>query len=331
MRRPPAALFLLLGVGCVNFDAAHAEQAAAATAPADSRVQSPVPLFGASQFDLASKISGRTYRIFVYKPLIPAPPSGYPVVFVTDGNGMFPLAAAQTALMGLAGKGAIVVGIGYPTDDFMKPMMLRYRDLTPVTEDKTLFPTQPPLAEADQGGGSELFYRFITEELRPAMSASYSIDAHQETLYGHSLGGLFVLGVMFKHPESFNTYVASSPSIWWDNKSVLQDESGFLTKAKSAKHPIRVLICVGAKEQDPYSYVPPGSNLPLSEVNKKIAEAQMVGNARDLARRLKVGAASGLVVRFQEFSAEDHLSVVPASISRALAFALEPDRNQRKP
>jgi len=29
-------------------------------------------------------------------------------------------------------------------------------------------------------------------------------------------------------------------------------------------------------------------------------------------------------VRFQDFSAEDHLSVVPASISRALGFALEP-------
>ncbi len=305
--------------------AAASEPPAPAAPPANARAQSPVTLFGAGQFDLASKISARTYRIFVYKPLTPAPPSGYPVVFVTDGNGMFPLAAAQTALLALAGKGAIIVGIGYPGDDFMKPMMLRYRDLTPVTEDKTLFPTQPPLAAADQGGGSELFYRFITEELRPAISASYSVDAHQLTLYGHSLGGLFVLGVMFKHPESFNSYVASSPSIWWDNKSVLKDESGFLAKIKSAKHPIRVLICVGAKEQDPYSQVPPGAgNMSLSEVNKKIAEARMVDNARDLAQRLEAGSKSGLSVRFQDFSAEDHLSVVPASISRALGFALEP-------
>jgi uncharacterized protein len=227
--------------------------------------------------------------------------------------------------MGLMGKGAIVVGIGYPTDDYMKPMMLRYRDLTPVTEDKSLFATRPPLAEADQGGESELFYRFITEELRPAVSASYPTDAHQQTLYGHSLGGLFVLGVMFKHPESFDRYVASSPSIWWDNRSVLKDESGFLAKtAKSEKHPIRVLICVGAKEQDLYSEVPPGSP-PLSEVNKRIAEARMVDNARGLANRLaRSGAKSGMVVRFQDFSAEDHLSVIPASISRTVGFVLEP-------
>ena len=81
---------------------------------------------------------------------------------------------------------------------------------------------------------------------------------------------------------------------------------------------------MGAKEQDPYSQAPPG-NMPLSEVNKKIAEARMVDNARDLAHRLaQAGAKSGFVVRFQDFSAEDHLSVVPASISRALGFALEP-------
>lgn len=302
-----------------------ATSTATAKASGDARAKTPVELFGASRFDLASKISARTYRIFVYKPLTPPPPSGYPVIFVTDGNGMFPLAAGQMALMGLAGKGAMVVGIGYPTDDYMKPMMLRYRDLTPVTEDKSLFPTQPPLDAADQGGASELFYRFITEELRPAVSASYPIDAHRQTLYGHSLGGLFVLGVMFNHPESFHNYVASSPSIWWDSKSVLKDESGFLAKAKGAKHSIRVLICVGAKEQDPYPYVPPGTNLTLSEVNKKIAEAQMVDNARGLAQRLKqAGPKSGFVVRFADFSAEDHLSVVPASISRALGFALEP-------
>jgi uncharacterized protein len=295
------------------------------TAPAAGgvRAQVAVPLFGSSQFDLPSKISGRTYRIFVFKPLIPAPPSGYPVVFVTDGNGIFPLAAAQMAIMGLAGKGAMVVGIGYPTDDYMRPMMLRYRDLTPVTEDKTLFPAQPPLADADQGGASELFYRFITEELRPAVSASFPIDAQQQTLYGHSLGGLFTLGVMFKHPESFNNYVASSPSIWWDKKSVLRQEGGFLARAKAAKRPLRVLICVGGKEEEPYAKAPPGG-MSLSEVNKKISEARMVSNARGLAQRLAhAGAMSGIVVRFQDFSAEDHLSAIPASVSRTIGFVLD--------
>src|SRR6202012_4594418 len=88
-----------------NAMAAAAAQApsAGATSPATSPVTSPVTLFGASQFDLPSKIAGRTYRIFVYKPVTPAPASGYPAIYVTDGNAMFPLAAAHTTLMGLVG------------------------------------------------------------------------------------------------------------------------------------------------------------------------------------------------------------------------------------
>ncbi|HEX3397816.1 MAG TPA: alpha/beta hydrolase-fold protein [Steroidobacteraceae bacterium] len=295
---------------------------APATAPPDARAAAPVQLFGASQFDLPSKVSGRTYRIFVYKPLLPPPPAGYPVIYITDGNGLFPLAAAQMALMALAEKGALVIGVGYPAEDFMRPMMLRYRDLTPVTADKTLFPTQPPLGDADQGGGSELFYRFMTEELRPAVAASYPANPREQTLYGHSLGGLFVLGVMFKHPESFKNYVASSPSIWWDDKSVLKDEAAFVAKAKRAKTPLRVLICVGAKEQDPLAHAAGG--LSLEDTNKRVSQARMVDNARELANRLAhIDAKSGFVLRFQDFSAEDHVSVIPASISRALDFALQ--------
>jgi predicted alpha/beta superfamily hydrolase len=238
---------------------------------------------------------------------------------------MFPLAAGQMSLLALAGKGAMVVGVGYATDDFMKPMMLRYRDLTPVTEDQSLFPTNPPLAEADQGGKSELFYRFLVEELRPVVLKSYPVNAHEQSLYGHSLGGLFVLNVLFKHSDAFNSYIASSPSIWWDKRSVLKGEADFVAKEKTSKVPLHVLISVGAKEQDAYTSAPPGQPMSLAEINKRIAEARMVVNARELADRLmKIDARPGLIVRFQDFSAEDHISVVPASISRALEFALEP-------
>jgi predicted alpha/beta superfamily hydrolase len=296
-----------------------------AAEPASAPPSSPVTLPGASQFDLPSQIAGRTYRIFVYKPLTPPPASGYPVIYVTDGNGMFPLAAGQMSLLALAGKGAMVIGVGYPTDDFMKPMMLRYRDLTPATEDQTLFPTNPPLAEADQGGKSELFYRFLVEELRPVLLRSYPINPHEQSLYGHSLGGLFVLNVMFKHPDAFNSYVASSPSIWWDKRSVLKGEAEFVAKLKTSKAPLRVLICVGAKEQNLYTSAPPGQPMSLADINKRVAEARMVVNARELANRLmQIDARPDLVVRFQDFSAEDHISVVPASISRALLFAIEP-------
>ena len=138
------------------------------------------------------------------------------------------------------------------------------------------------------------------------------------------MGGLFVLGVLFNHPESFNAYVASSPSIWWDNRSVLKQEAAFVAKETKSKAPLRVFICVGGKEQDPYTSVPPGQNMTLAEVNQKVSEAKMVANATELAARLRrIDAKPGLVVKFQDFSGENHLSVVPASISRSLEFALD--------
>jgi uncharacterized protein len=128
-----------------------------------------------------------------------------------------------------------------------------------------------------------------------------------------------VLSVLFNHPDSFDRYVASSPSIWWGKKSVLKSEAAFLAREKNAKIPLRVLISVGAKEQDAYT------SAPLSEVNKTVTAARMVFNARDLADWLiKSTNERGFAVRYQDFNAEDHLSVVPASISRALQFAVEP-------
>ncbi len=48
--------------------------------------EGPVSIPGALQFDMASKISGRDDRVFVFKPLLPPPPEGYPMVMASDGK-----------------------------------------------------------------------------------------------------------------------------------------------------------------------------------------------------------------------------------------------------
>ena len=50
----------------------------------------------------------------------------------------------------------------------------------------------------------------------------------------------------------------------------------------------------------------------------------MVSRARTFAERLGRTSAGGLRVQFEEFAGEDHASVVPIAISRALRFALAP-------
>jgi predicted alpha/beta superfamily hydrolase len=288
--------------------------------------QSPVTLRGATQFDMTSKISGRAYRIFVFQPPSAAPPSGYPVIVMTDGNMSFPAAATLDGMFALqGGKAALVVGVGYPADDAFTPFVQRNRDLTPPTPLSGIRPVpgQPP-PKPENYGGSQDFYRFLVEELRPAIAAAYPVDLNDQTLYGHSLGGLFVLGVLFDHPGSFRNFVASSPSIWWNKRAILKSEAAFAGMIKAGAATPRVLILVGAEEQDPPANPPPGMTRP--QMKRLLTQARMVDNARELAERLAlIKAEPGYSVRFHALDDEDHLTVVPTSISRTLAFALRDD------
>ena len=290
----------------------------------EAEAKSPLVLPQSVQFDMPSKFSGRTYRVFVRRPALPPPAAGYPVVMVTDGNGLFPLAATVGAIHELRGdQAALVVGVGYPVEDSAW-LRLRSRDLTPTSPAADAFapPGQPPLRPEDTGG-AENFYRFLTEELRPALAASYSVNPRDQALYGHSLGGLFTLGVLFRHPESFRTYLISSPSIWWNHEVVLKDEAAFLRRLEAREIAPRVLILVGGEEESPPAHLPAGMN--AADALKLVRQSQMVGNARALGERLaKVHGAPGFEVRSHIFEEEDHLSVLPASIGRSFTFAAKP-------
>lgn len=287
-----------------------------------SQAMAPVCVPGAVGFDLPSQITGRTYRIFIYQPPVPPPRSGYPVVVVTDANLTFPIAAAQSGAFALRdGKAALVVGVGYAADDLLSPLFLRNRDLTPPTAPEGLPQAAGRPADPDHFGGSGDFYRFLVEELQPAIAEAYAVDPDDQTLYGHSLAGLFVLGVLFNHPEAFRNFVASSPSIWWDDRAVLDDAPAFARRVRAGEVAPRVLILVGDREQLPPEAPLPG--LSAAETEQVVCDARMVDNAYELGGRLEaLRGPPGYEARFHAFEDEDHLTALPASISRALAFAI---------
>jgi len=210
----------------------------------------PTALYRSVEFDLASGITGRTHRIFVFVPAVDAPAAGFPLVVAVDGNMVFPLLATVSATFQLTGKAAIVVGVGYPTNEPSELMRLRTRDLTPPTPLERIpqRPGLPPVNLADYGGAED-FYRFLQEELLPIVAEAYQTDPADRTLYGHSWGGLFTLGVLFKHPEAFRNFVASSPSIWWNQRAVLTDFHAFRTKIATGVCAPRILISVGLSKR----------------------------------------------------------------------------------
>jgi len=298
---------------------------AAAPAPAPPVATSPAKLPWAVQFDMPSKISGRTYRIYVAKPYGVTPKGGWPVVYVLDADVTFPSIAAQMVLRSATGgRSAIIVGVAYP--NALAAMKLRERDLTPSppTPETALIAGEPN-PRGDDYGGADQFHRFMMEELRPRIAAAYSVDAADQSLIGYSFGGLFALNVLFRHPDAYRTYVLGSPSIWWNDREVLKGEKGFAAQVRAGTVTPRILITSDQWEQDPASPDIPKDGPQRDVALKEMSGARMVDNARELANRLAaLRGPKDYKVRYVFFPEETHLTGMPASGIRGLVFALTP-------
>ncbi len=144
----------------------------------------------------------------------------------------------------------VIVGIGYPVNDFRQALGLRTRDLTPTKDDAWI----EGLLKLMQGdfttggsGGADNFLKFIREELKPFIKANYRIDAHDSSILGHSFGGLFGLYALLQAPNTFNCYIISSPSIWWDPEAVFEYEENLASKHSDL--PAKVFISAGTLEE----------------------------------------------------------------------------------
>jgi len=255
----------------------------------------PVVVPRATQYDLKSKITGVTYRVMVSTPYQADPGKAYPVFYVLDGNQYFASASeAMTRLSTLKDvEPAIVVGIGYPTEDPFEVNRLREFDLTPWV-------SKTAQAEGKRSGGGDAFLKAINEEIKPFIEAHYKIDPAKQILYGHSLGGLMALREMFRNPTEFSTYILSSPSIWLHDRDVLADEGAFSKRAKAGELHLKILVSSGGDE-------PRGS---------------MVDNASDLAKQLS--GLKDISVARTIFPDEIHASVSMSSLNRGIRFALAP-------
>jgi hypothetical protein len=311
----------LLALALASQALATQAQAAAAADPAPAMpAMAPAGLPLAQQFDITSKITGRTYRVYISKPVGPPPKGGYPVLYVLDGDMAFPTAAAQVTLGTLTGRSpVVVVGIGYP--NVMATMSLRNRDLTPWAADAA---SVQPGGKPDDYGGADAFHRFMVEELRPIVAKTAPVDPANQGLMGYSLGGLFTLHVLFHHPEAYRTYVAGSPSIWFDGRELLKSEAAFSAVVRAGKVAPHLLITSDGWEQGPESPdVPLGAK--HDEMMKELNAARMVDNAHELATRLQaIKGAPGYQVRYALFPQETHNTGIPASTSRGVAFFVLP-------
>lgn len=276
-----------------------APAAHSAVKPAKAAAAAAYAMPSTQMWDMTAD-NGEVYRIFVsYPSHDQAPPNGYPVLYVLDGNAAFAGFAAARWVQEYQPVGKmIVVGVGYPTDKAYD--YRRLYDLTAPLLDP------PPQAWKElrkyRSGGQDAFLDFLTGKLRAEIGRRFTINPERQSLFGHSLGGIFVLHALFTRPQAFYSLVAASPSIEWNEQGILPEERAFAAQLTSGKirNPSRLLVVVGGRDVDDDPYA---------------------GEA--FARRMDLLSGHGLRSRLRRYEEEVHISVPARSVTDVLRFIAE--------
>ena len=155
----------------------------------------------------------------------------------------------------------------------------------------------------------------IEKEVKPWVERQTRIDRSRQTLFGHSLGGLFVLHVLYNRPECFQNYVAAAPSVWWNNQSVLQEERAFRERHKQGRSlSVNVLI---TSNTDPTRRRPTPNQAQGGNATRGQEEAENLGGLVESLKTLP-----GVTAQYKVFEDETHISMVSGSVNSALRFVL---------
>ncbi len=189
--------------------------------PASSAVAAEPAVPPHQTFTLESAKLEETRRINVYLPpgYDAAKSTRFPVLYMPDGGLQedFPHLATTIDTAIRAGEMRPLILVGIENTE-------RRRDMTgptEVEEDKKIAP---------RVGGSAAFRRFIADELMPEVRRRVR-GSDETAIIGESLAGLFIVETFFLQPELFDTYIALSPSLWWNNEELVR-KAGERLKAK---------------------------------------------------------------------------------------------------
>lgn len=217
----------------------------------------------------------------VYLPYGYDKTKAYPVIYLLDGSAnedlLHIVGLVQFFHMQFNMPDCIVVGIANVD---------RKRDFTFHTDLPDLkkeFPTT---------GHSDRFIQFVETELQPYVNACYKTDGTR-FIIGQSLGGLLATEILLKKPALFTHYLIVSPSLWWDNESLLKQVGALLSRQGDTKA---------------YVYVSAG----------KQEDTTMQREARDIAGILKQDKKKRFKVDYVPLANENHATILHQSINEAL-------------
>jgi hypothetical protein len=246
-----------------------------------------------SHIRLTSKYTNKTYDIEVYIPEIEPPSDGFPIYYVLDGLYYFSFVRDVVRIQQLNREktgvnAAIVIGICHQKEEMREQ---RFIDFTAPAKNLTI-PERLKGKLSGGYGGAEQFFKFIELELKPYIEQHYPVNRQAQYLFGHSLGGYFALWCLYTNPIAFKNYIAISPSVWWNDEELL--------------HMGNLLIENGANNGKHHVFIAVGEH-----------EGFMVDDANRIGTLLN---EYNLNIEIYIAPDENHASVVPTVVSRAIRF-----------
>lgn len=181
---------------------------------------------------IKSKILNEDRVLNIYLPQNFDKTKSYPIIYLLDGS-MNEDFIHVTGLVQFFNQmysmpETIVVGIAN---------IDRKKDFTFHTDLKDLQKDYPTTGHSDK------FISFLEKELKPYIESQFKTT--DKYLFGQSLGGLLATEILLKKPELFNNYFIISPSLWWDDESLLKQAPQLLTKIPDTKKFIYVSVGKG--------------------------------------------------------------------------------------
>ncbi|CAM1501203.1 Fc.00g103650.m01.CDS01 [Cosmosporella sp. VM-42] len=254
--------------------------------------------------------------------------SAISTVYIVDGNAYFFSATDVVRRLELGAKKAIIVGVGYPITNSIFHRR-RAADLTAPAADGEYDIPPGRDGRPQRGiafGGASDFLEVIRKDIMSYVEGTLfphiPLREGRKALFGHSYGGLFTLNAIFTKPGLFDTFIAASPSIWWNNLSIVHEqEKAFREDDTPVQPKPRLLITFGSGEQ--YLVQKPGESDEYFKKKQEFAEGKrMKDNALEMVARLEKCPRLRQVWKW-EFQDEDHGSAASCALQRGLVKFLD--------
>lgn len=181
---------------------------------------------------LKSKILNEDRILNIYLPQNFNKAKSYPVIYLLDGS-MNEDFIHVTGLIQFFNQmysmpETIVVGIAN---------IDRKRDFTFHTDLKDLQQDYPTTGHSDK------FISFLEKELKSYIGNQFNVT--DTYIFGQSLGGLLATEILLKKPDIFDNYFIISPSLWWDDESLLKNADQWLARIPDTKKFIYISVGKG--------------------------------------------------------------------------------------